>query len=242
MITGIVCGHLGAPGLRFNGCCWQGNREPVRRRLHDTRVRRKDEFRFSGWKSGGGCWQRRDWSGWPRSFAPGTYALGALGWYGLGRFWLEPLRAPPDRVAGRFTSTRWWRLCWPSRPAADCSCWRKPALHRLVPGGHHGDLDHRALPRLHPAAIHRDERDSVTILFGGLHWRVERVIQGVLENLGYRAQVLPTATGRICSTGREVADIGQCCPTSFTTGNLVNFLATKAKQIGADEVAKNTST
>jgi prolipoprotein diacylglyceryltransferase len=38
---------------------------------------------------------------WPRSFAPGTYALGVLAWYGLGRFWLEPLREAPDLVAGR---------------------------------------------------------------------------------------------------------------------------------------------
>jgi hypothetical protein len=34
-------------------------------------------------------------------------------------------------------------------------------------------------------------------------------------------------------TGREVADIGQRCPTSFTTGNLVNFLKKEAKAIGA---------
>jgi predicted nucleotide-binding protein (sugar kinase/HSP70/actin superfamily) len=37
-------------------------------------------------------------------------------------------------------------------------------------------------------------------------------------------------------TGREVADIGQCCPTSFTTGNLVNALRSKSKELGADQV------
>ena len=35
-----------------------------------------------------------------------------------------------------------------------------------------------------------------------------------------------------------MADIGQCCPTSFTTGNLVNFLRAESKAIGAAEVAK----
>ena len=30
----------------------------------------------------------------------------------------------------------------------------------------------------------RDERDRVEILFGGLNWRAERVIQAVFENLG----------------------------------------------------------
>src|SRR5436309_3352172 len=39
-------------------------------------------------------------------------------------------------------------------------------------------------------------------------------------------------------TGRETADIGQCCPTSFTTGNLVNFLKKESKQIGVEEVNK----
>ena len=89
-----------------------------------------------------------------------------------------------------------------------------------------------------PAPLTRDERDRVTILFGGLHWRAEQVIQAVFENLGYRAQVLPTATRDDLIAGRELADIGQCCPTSFTTGNLVSFLKSEARRHGAAEVTK----
>src|SRR5262249_11447599 len=89
-----------------------------------------------------------------------------------------------------------------------------------------------------PRPFAREERDKVTVLFGGLHWRAERVIQGAMENLGYRTQVLPTATRQDLLTGREVADIGQCCPTSFTTGNLANFLRSQAQNIGADRVSK----
>jgi predicted nucleotide-binding protein (sugar kinase/HSP70/actin superfamily) len=89
-----------------------------------------------------------------------------------------------------------------------------------------------------PQPFTREERERVTVLFGGLHWRAERVIQGAMENLGYRAQVLPTATREDLVAGREAADIGQCCPTSFTTGNLANFLRTQAQRIGAEEVAK----
>jgi predicted nucleotide-binding protein (sugar kinase/HSP70/actin superfamily) len=89
-----------------------------------------------------------------------------------------------------------------------------------------------------PRPFTRQERESVTVLFGGLHWRAERVIQGAMENLGYRTQVLPTATREDLLVGREVADIGQCCPTSFTTGNLASFLRGEAKRLGADEVAK----
>ena len=87
-----------------------------------------------------------------------------------------------------------------------------------------------------PRPFTRAERDSTTILFGGLHWRLERMLQAVLENSGYRAQILPVATREDLLTGREVADIGQCCPTSFTTGNLVNFLKGEAKRTSVAEV------
>jgi predicted nucleotide-binding protein (sugar kinase/HSP70/actin superfamily) len=89
-----------------------------------------------------------------------------------------------------------------------------------------------------PRPFTRAERDQVTVLFGGLHWRAERLIQGAMENLGYRTRVLPTATRADLLTGREVADIGQCCPTSFTVGNLANFLRDEAKQASAEAVAE----
>jgi hypothetical protein len=89
-----------------------------------------------------------------------------------------------------------------------------------------------------PRLFTRAERDSTTILFGGLHWRIERILQAVLESSGYRAQILPVATKEDLLTGRETADIGQCCPTSFTTGNLVNFLKKESKQIGVEEINK----
>jgi phosphatidylglycerol---prolipoprotein diacylglyceryl transferase len=37
---------------------------------------------------------------WPRPLPPGSYALAVLGWYGLGRVWLEPLRARPNTLGG----------------------------------------------------------------------------------------------------------------------------------------------
>ena len=89
-----------------------------------------------------------------------------------------------------------------------------------------------------PRPFTRDERADVTILFGGLHWRAERVLSAVFASQGYRAQALPTATREDLLTGREVADIGQCCPTSFTTGNLANFLRKETVRIGSDEVSR----
>ncbi|MFO1270326.1 MAG: hypothetical protein U1F50_01355 [Rubrivivax sp.] len=89
-----------------------------------------------------------------------------------------------------------------------------------------------------PRPFTKAERAQVTVLYGGLHWRAERVIQGVFENLGYNARPLPPATLADLLKGREVADIGQCCPTSFTAGNLANFLAAEAARIGREAVAE----
>lgn len=95
------------------------------------------------------------------------------------------------------------------------------------------DLHYRAYK---PAPLTKSEIDQVEILFGGLHWRAERLLQAVFENLGYKARPLPPATKADLSTGRELADIGQCCPTSFTTGNLANFLRRETERIGAKAV------
>ncbi len=89
-----------------------------------------------------------------------------------------------------------------------------------------------------PLPFTRAEREHVTVLFGGLNWRAERVMEGALENLGYRARALPPAARADLLTGREVADIGQCCPTSFTVGNLANFLRSEVARIGAERVAR----
>jgi predicted nucleotide-binding protein (sugar kinase/HSP70/actin superfamily) len=110
------------------------------------------------------------------------------------------------------------------------------AKHRAVaPPARSASEPYRAYK---PRPFLREEREHVTLLFGGLHWRAERLIQGSMENLGYRTEVLPTATREDLLKGREVADIGQCCPTSFTTGNLANFLRERSGELGAGEVAK----
>jgi len=109
-----------------------------------------------------------------------------------------------------------------------------PPVPPLSPARHETEPYRAYAPRPYTPA----EREDVTVLYGGLHWRAERVIQGVFENLGQRARALPVATIADLHKGREVADIGQCCPTSFTAGNLANFLGDEAKRIGREEVAK----
>ena len=53
-----------------------------------------------------------------------------------------------------------------------------------------------------PRPFTRAERDSVTVLFGGLHWRVERVLQAVLDQNGHRSRILPVATKDDLLAGR----------------------------------------
>ncbi len=50
-----------------------------------------------------------------------------------------------------------------------------------------------------PKPFTRAERDSVTVLFAGLHWRLERMVQAVLENSGYRVQVRRPRRETTCS-------------------------------------------
>lgn len=121
-------------------------------------------------------------------------------------------------------------------PIANSAAALPAGVRAVAPPARTADVPYRAYK---PRAFTREEREAVTVLFGGLHWRAERLIQGAMENLGYRTQVLPTASRADLLTGREVADIGQCCPTSFTTGNLANFLRAEAARVGADSVAKN---
>src|SRR5215510_13611663 len=75
-----------------------------------------------------------------------------------------------------------------------------------------------------PRPFTREERDKVTILFGGLTWKHERLIQGALHNLKYNAEPLPNIQRDDLDAGKELIDVGACCPTIFTTGSLVNFI------------------
>lgn len=70
----------------------------------------------------------------------------------------------------------------------------------------------------------KKERPHATILFGGLTWKHEKLIQGALESLGYKAEPLPTPDLRSYQIGKEYGNNGQCNPTYFTVGNLVKYL------------------
>jgi predicted nucleotide-binding protein (sugar kinase/HSP70/actin superfamily) len=70
----------------------------------------------------------------------------------------------------------------------------------------------------------REERSRTTLLFGGLTWKHEKLIHGALEGLGYRAETMPAPNVKAFQTGKEYGNNGQCNPTYFTVGNLVEYL------------------
>src|SRR5437763_8051364 len=76
----------------------------------------------------------------------------------------------------------------------------------------------------------RDQRGHTTLLFGGLTWKHEKLVHGALEGLGYRAEAVPTPNVKAFQTGKEYGNNGQCNPTYFTVGNLVQYLQNLEEQ------------
>jgi predicted nucleotide-binding protein (sugar kinase/HSP70/actin superfamily) len=58
-----------------------------------------------------------------------------------------------------------------------------------------------------------------------------------MQNMGYNAMPLPNVARPDLEAGKELIDTGACCPTIFTTGNLVNFLKSETKHTPKEEVA-----
>ena len=70
----------------------------------------------------------------------------------------------------------------------------------------------------------KSQREYTTVLFGGLTWKHEQLVHGALEGLGYKCQGIPSPNVAAFQLGKEYGNNGQCNPTYFTVGNLVQFL------------------
>ena len=69
-----------------------------------------------------------------------------------------------------------------------------------------------------------DQRPTTTLLFGGFTFRHEYLIAKHFERLGYLVKPLPTPNTDAFQKGKEYGNNGQCNPTYFTVGNLVQYL------------------
>jgi len=86
----------------------------------------------------------------------------------------------------------------------------------------------------------RSERGDTTLLFGGLTWKHEKLVHGALEGIGYKAQMMPTPDVAAFQAGKEYGNNGQCNPTYFTVGNLVNYLQSLEEQgLTKEEIIDN---
>jgi predicted nucleotide-binding protein (sugar kinase/HSP70/actin superfamily) len=73
-------------------------------------------------------------------------------------------------------------------------------------------------------AFTAEERSRVTILFGGFTWKHEDLIRAVFQGCGYNCEKLPVPNVAAFQIGKEYGNNGQCNPTYFTVGNLVQYL------------------
>ncbi len=69
-----------------------------------------------------------------------------------------------------------------------------------------------------------EERDRVTILFGGLTSRHEALIRAVFQGSGYQCETLPNPDVAAFQLGRQYGNHGQCNPAHFTVGSLIQYL------------------
>ena len=90
--------------------------------------------------------------------------------------------------------------------------------------------EHHQFKRPKERPFTKSERGHTMLLFGGLTWKHEKLVQGALEGLGYLAAPVPTPNVRAFQTGKEYGNNGQCNPTYFTVGNLVQHLQTLEEQ------------
>jgi predicted nucleotide-binding protein (sugar kinase/HSP70/actin superfamily) len=74
-----------------------------------------------------------------------------------------------------------------------------------------------------------EERSRVTILFGGLTWKHEELIRAVFQGCDYKCERLPVPDVPAFQIGKEYGNNGQCNPTYFTVGNLVQHLQSLQK-------------
>ena len=97
---------------------------------------------------------------------------------------------------------------------------------RKIAGLDQGKHFHRPVER----AFTAEERNRVTILFGGFTWKHEDLIRAVFQGCGYNCEKLPVPDVAGFQTGKEFGNNGQCNPTYFTVGNLVQYLQFLEKQ------------
>ncbi|MCA9584572.1 MAG: 2-hydroxyglutaryl-CoA dehydratase [Myxococcales bacterium] len=84
------------------------------------------------------------------------------------------------------------------------------------------------------------ERANVTLLIGGLTVAHDFLIEAALSGIGYNVQMLDAPDNAALQYGKEFGNRGQCNPTYYTVGNLVQYLSMLRDKHGmtSEEVVK----
>jgi predicted nucleotide-binding protein (sugar kinase/HSP70/actin superfamily) len=83
------------------------------------------------------------------------------------------------------------------------------------------------------------DRGHVTVLFGGLTWKHERMIQSVLRRNGLQCQRLPTPDRSAHEIGKEYCSNGLCNPAYFTIGSLIEYLRSLEHSQSRADIVRN---
>lgn len=75
-----------------------------------------------------------------------------------------------------------------------------------------------------PRQFFAKDKDSTTILFGGLTMAHDYLVEGALKGLGYNVKHMECPDTESLRYGKEFGNRGQCNPTYFTVGNLIKYL------------------
>ena len=75
-----------------------------------------------------------------------------------------------------------------------------------------------------PSLFRREERETTTLLVGGLTHAQDYFVHGALMGQGYRIDALDVPDQDALHLGKEFGNRGQCNPTYFTVGNLLKHL------------------
>lgn len=86
----------------------------------------------------------------------------------------------------------------------------------------------------------KSERSHITLLIGGLTMAHDFLIEGGLKGVGYNVQMLDAPNNAALQFGKEFGNRGQCNPTYFTVGNLVQYLTILRDKFGmtSEEIVK----
>jgi predicted nucleotide-binding protein (sugar kinase/HSP70/actin superfamily) len=70
----------------------------------------------------------------------------------------------------------------------------------------------------------KSEKATITLLVGGLTLAHDQIVTGGFRGIGYNVVTLDSPSNDALQIGKEFGNRGQCNPTYFTVGNLVQYL------------------